>query len=139
MGMPWYGYDYECDDSIYGSNTPPAGVRGKPCKVSGGVRSGHAKQVPYSGQIELLNNNRSSELTYNHSTVAEHFDYYPGGNASQARHQVWMDTPATLAIKYAWAKRKGLRGVAIWETGDVDYGNKNGGWLEMWDALSVLK
>ena len=52
---------------------------------------------------------------------------------------MWMDTPATLAIKYAWARRNGYRGVAFWNSGSVRYGPKSMGEAkEMWDAVSAF-
>ena len=60
-------------------------------------------------------------------------------NQSLLALQMWMDTPATLAIKYAWARRSGYRGVAFWNSGSVRYGpNSMGEAKEMWDAVSAF-
>ena len=52
--------------------------------------------------------------------------------------QFFRDTPATLAIKYSWARQNELHGVAIWNSGDVDYNSHDGHMEEMWDALAAL-
>eukprot|EP01052_Picozoa_sp_SAG31_P000613 SAG31_NODE_17_length_35773_cov_25.999271_38_plen_71_part_00 len=52
--------------------------------------------------------------------------------------QVWIDTPATLGIKYAALKAKGLKGVGMWTAGSVDYDNPDGQAREMWDELKVF-
>jgi hypothetical protein len=64
----------------------------------------------------------ATELVYDHETAAYHFDYVctPGMKnpdptapkvCTPGRHQVWIDTPASLSVKYSMAKELGLKGV----------------------------
>ena len=54
------------------------------------------------------------------------------------RHQVWIDTPASLAVKYSALKNKGIRGVGMWTAGSVDYDAVDGQAAEMWDELKIF-
>ena len=86
MGLPWYGYDYTCDDS------GKVAIPGSPCKVAGGSvrRSGVAVQVPYWKQLRLLRSNLSTTaLLFNNTVATSWFDYVPNRTAG-IRHQVWM-------------------------------------------------
>jgi spore germination protein YaaH len=48
------------------------------------------------------------------------FDYR--NTSSGARHQVWMDTPATLRGKFLWARGLGLRGLGVWTLDSANVG-----------------
>jgi hypothetical protein len=47
---------------------------------------------------------------------------------------------ATLATKYAWARRRGYHGIAFWASGGSRMGPKDtaGEGFEMWDAVSAF-
>ena len=104
----------------------------------------------YRDALKLLRN-ASTELTYDHTTAAYHFDYIcPEGGFpvsvgqktlyTPGRHQIWVDTPASLSIKYSWAAAAGLRGVFMWTAGGVDYEAPDGQAqaMSMWDALRIF-
>ena len=51
---------------------------------------------------------------------AEQATYFNLPNASGGRlRQVWLNGPRTLAPRYAWARERGLRGVAMWTADGV--------------------
>ena len=76
LGLPWYGYDYTCDDVTLwqrnGTDVPP----GSPCKPLGGTRGAGAWQAPYWEQMDILHSNMTrvtTGLIYNHTTVSVHY------------------------------------------------------------------
>ena len=93
-------------------------------------------QVPYRYALELLQN-ASTELIYDHTTTAYWFDYIcdqhtrnPDPTSKKVctpgRHQVWIDTPASLSIKYEAMSALDLKGVFMWTAGSVDYSATDG-------------
>ena len=69
------------------------------------------------------------------ASTSVHFEYLDG---SGRRHQIWFDNPTTLAAKYAWVAKAGLRGVGIFETTMLDRCS-NASRAAMWGALSHFK
>ena len=118
MGLPWYGYDYSCDDNTTGAS----------CYATIGAKQG-APQITYQAAAVYLRNSTTG-LKYNHTTASAFFDYecdpaapVPLGGvkacAGAGRHQVHLDTPGTIAIKAAALRAAGVRGIAWWNTGSV--------------------
>jgi hypothetical protein len=101
-------------------------------------------QISYSDALYTLRNRSSpTGLMYDHDSASAWFDYVDP--ESGARHQVWLDTPSSLAIKYSALRQRGVRGVSWWTTDGVRYpgggyapADADGEAAEMWDALSAF-
>merc|ERR1711964_487409 len=107
----------------------------------GSKQGGTKMQLPYHDALIKLKTSTSG-IMYNHTTASSFFDYNdtttPGsGPYKSQRHQVWFETPGSLAVKYAALKQLGLRGVSFWHSGSVQYYTPNGEADSMWDALGV--
>ena len=129
IALPWYGHDYRCVDQAIGS----------PCELVPSQRawnhSGPAG-INYGDALVLLRNGSAATgLMYDHATASAWFDYR---DRAGRRHQVWIDTPATLAVKIAALRDAGVRGISFWDTGDVRYGTADGAADEMWDAIGTF-
>ena len=115
QGLPWYGYDYACTNDTIGAPCS-TGCKGKQnANCSGKVWNNTIYnkknvQVMYRDAQRLLRN-ASTPLVYDPITTAYHFDYlcpaegFPVSVGQKTictpgRHQVWIDTPASLSIKY---------------------------------------
>ena len=92
--------------------------------------------INYADALYLLNNHSSpTGVIYDHQSASAWFDYV---DFVGQRHQVWLDTPGTLAIKNAALRDAGVRGVSWWHTGSVKYGTADGQAAEMWDAMGTF-
>ena len=92
------------------------------------------RQVEYSSLNDLMVA-RSSGLRWSTAYQSPYFNYIDSVNVV---HQVWFDNPNSLGKKYAISADKNLRGVAIWNSDLLDYGDLPRGKQEtqmMWDAL----
>ena len=75
-GLPWYGYDYTCDDVTLWQRNGTDVAPGSPCKPLGGTRGAGARQAPYWEQMDILHSNMTrvtTGLIYNHTTVSVHY------------------------------------------------------------------
>ena len=111
---------------------PGANPRGSWCGPSSSGEN--CPQVQYKHILPLLNQSVSG-WQFDARSVSAFFDYL---NASGHRRQVWYDDAATLGVKIRWAKAEGLRGIAMWTADSVDYGDPNGGAVELWGALKLF-
>ncbi|PRP89148.1 di-N-acetylchitobiase-like [Planoprotostelium fungivorum] len=115
LGLPWYGYDYPCEDETNTTTTV--------CKI---------KKVPFRGvacsdaagherDFSLLEEIRRTSTTGRRWDASLEAPWWNYVNADDGKiHQVWYDDPQSLLIKVKWAKRLGMRGVGMW-TGDFVY------------------
>ncbi|KAL5479510.1 hypothetical protein EMCRGX_G023037, partial [Ephydatia muelleri] len=131
LGLPWYGYDYPClsvsTDDI--CTIPEVPFRGVNCSDAAGT------QVPYSGVCDLLTKSTSGRI-WNTSLSSPYFDYVaPGGGV----HQVWYDDPDSLTLKYQFANKIGLKGLAFWNVDCLDYSSSGKvRTVAMWKAISAF-
>ena len=103
----------------------------------------------YDQAQALLNSNASTTgRRYNHTTASVFFDYIcpASGVAStgytckgEGRHQVWYDSPGSLGVKMGHLRALGIRGVACWTTGSVDYRAADNHAAAMWDAFAAFQ
>jgi len=134
LGVPWYGYDYECqntsDPQVQTCAIKAVPFRGAPCSDAAGM------EVNFAQIMDMLANNsttgrlwdpvsRSPYMNYRHSTTS-------------LIHQVWFDDPESLRAKYELATGLGLRGVGMWHVNALDYGSSRAKQqsAEMWAALA---
>eukprot|EP01012_Entosiphon_sulcatum_P031412 TRINITY_DN3960_c0_g1_i1.p1 TRINITY_DN3960_c0_g1~~TRINITY_DN3960_c0_g1_i1.p1 ORF type:complete len:341 (-),score=37.58 TRINITY_DN3960_c0_g1_i1:4-1026(-) len=118
LGLPWYGYDFPCQ------NPPRAST---PCSVETPFGGG-AWQKCFNEIQDLFKTNATSPLYKTPEGDAVYFNYE--STIDKKTHQVWFDDPATLMLKYATAKTDNLRGVAFWHASCA------GDSAAMWSALS---
>jgi hypothetical protein len=125
-----YGYDYTCTNTSIGD----------PCELipaqASWVPPVKAPFLNYADALFLLKNHSSpTGIMYDHRSASAWFDYV---DFVGQRHQVWLDTPSTLAIKNAALRDAGVRGVSWWHTGSVKYGTDDGQAAELWDAMGTF-
>ena len=125
LGLPWYSWSFPCDSGNPGDACTVTPPKGNPWY-------GYAKQITFTRVISDLENSRNvSSVVFDSDTATKHYDVIEAGK----RHQVWFDDPETLTPKYQMAKAAGLRGVAFWHAGCVNYTAADGQARAMWDAL----
>ena len=142
MGLPWYGDDYACNASVVGS------AAGGNCTayLNGAKPWGQfGKRLQYEQAAALLESDaRATSVAYERQTASAHFDYLcPSSNVTSSgyaceppgRHQVWVDTQGSLMVKMASLRDAGLRGVAVWDSGSIDYAAEDHQGEAMWDAF----
>uniref|UniRef100_S4RCH4 GH18 domain-containing protein n=1 Tax=Petromyzon marinus TaxID=7757 RepID=S4RCH4_PETMA len=116
MGIPWYGYDYPClnlseEDRHAVCSIPKVPFRGAPCSDAAG------KQIAYKRIVRMLNESHMAPQ-WDDKQKAPYFTYK---NRTGAIHQLWYDDPKSLAIKAAYGRSRGLRGIGMWNGDLLDY------------------
>tara|TARA_B100000524_G_C23628163_1_gene362225 strand:+ start:62 stop:1213 length:1152 start_codon:yes stop_codon:yes gene_type:complete len=127
LGVPWYGYRYRCLAGTGGGDrfcsieaTP---FRGANCSDAVGV------QLPYWKMLEQLHCCSATGRRWDESQAAPWFNVFAGGTVLQ----YWYDDPQSLRLKYASARRQGLRGVGPYTFTDAD--GKGGMMYQAFDAF----
>lgn len=133
LGLPWYGYDYPClslsDELI--CTIPKVPFRGAECSDAAGT------QLPYH-EIRSLIRKSTAFVQWNASLESPFFNYRESGGEY---HQVWFDNTESLSLKYIYAAKHGLKGLAFWNIDQVIYdGSAHDTFLteEMWKAILVF-
>ena len=95
-------------------------------------------QHHYSICQQLFRVNATTPRFFDNRTGAFYFNYNHNGNGSV--HQVWMDNPDSLLIKYDLANNFKLRGVGMWNADNLDYSANASSQVQqdtrdMWNAL----
>ena len=62
------------------------------------------------------------------------FQYY---DSYKLRHEVWIDNPRSLSLKFGYAAEAGARGVGVWSAGLLDY-NKTSEAAQFWGAFKAF-
>ena len=96
------------------------------------------EQHHYSICRELLRVNATTAPIFDNRTGAVYFNYNKDGHGRV--HQVWMDDPQSLLIKYDLANNFHLRGVGMWHADCLDYSANASSQVQqetrdMWNAL----
>jgi len=145
LGVPWYGYDYEClnnkSDPCY---IKPVPFRGCPCSDAAG-REIELKTVMTRLATALDGRHWDDQLkspyfTYRSGQFNLRQEHTPKADGTWPFpvHQVWYDDPESLGYKYRLAKGMGLRGIGMFMADFPDYfGDEAARKLakEMWDAM----
>lgn len=133
LGLPWYGYDYPCIevmDERSPCEIPKYVFRGVNCS------DGAGRQIGYADIMNDLYPKSTTNVIYNQTTESLFFTYK---SDSGGYHQVWFDSPQSLSVKYSYAARMKLRGVAFWNTDTLDYDSSTSvakqQIQEMWNAI----
>jgi len=110
LGVPWYGYIYNCAD-IDKENVCRIAPKGESCVLG--------SQIEYKTIMAGMLQNSTSGRLWDRRAASPYFtikDPKTGGY-----RQVWYDDPASLGIKYTIASDLDLRGVGMWEADQLDY------------------
>ncbi|XP_072275674.1 di-N-acetylchitobiase [Pyxicephalus adspersus] len=115
MGVPWYGYDYVCLNltECNRCELEKHPFRGAPCSDAVG------RQIPYRTIMKQVNGSLTGRL-WNDDQKAPFYNYK---DAQGKTHQVWYDDPQSIALKAAYIKKLGLRGIGMWNGDLLDYSN----------------
>lgn len=133
LGLPWYGYDYTCEEFDTTKSTcsiKEVPFRGVNCSDAAG------SQITYSTIQDLLITRTDTGRQWHTPSLSPFFWYNDQyGNV----HQVWYDDPSSLSIKYRYALEYGkLKGIAIWNADLLDYSKLTRGVSQthlMWKTL----
>ena len=60
--------------------------------------------------------------------------YFSYMDAYKLRHEVWIDNPRSLSLKFGFAKAAGARGVGCWSAGLLDYNHT----AQFWSAFKAF-
>lgn len=130
MGVPWYGYDYQClnlsQEGICSIEKVP--FRGAPCSDAAG------RQKPYSWIMKHVKASLTGRL-WDSKQKAPYFNYQ---DEKGQIHQVWYDDPESLCPKAKAVMSKGLRGIGMWNGNILDYSSEPVAQQQtamMWNAL----
>ncbi|XP_003974294.2 di-N-acetylchitobiase [Takifugu rubripes] len=130
MGLPWYGYDYQC---LHVSQEGKCSIekvpfRGAPCSDAAGT------QKTYKWIMKQVDTSLSGRV-WDDSQQAPYFNYkHPNGQI----HQVWYDDPQSICPKAEYVKTAGLRGIGMWNGNSLDYSDEAVARQQtglMWNAL----
>ncbi|KFV95831.1 Di-N-acetylchitobiase, partial [Eurypyga helias] len=131
MGVPWYGYDYVCQnlskDHVCSLSKVP--FRGAPCSDAAG------RQVPYGAIMKQVNSSLSGLLW----DEVQKSPFYEYRDSFGHFHQVWYDDPRSISLKAAYVKNRGLRGIGMWNGNSLDYSREAAAQQQteaMWQALT---
>ncbi|CAI5711035.1 unnamed protein product [Hyaloperonospora brassicae] len=131
LGVPWYGYRYQCLEREGGGldNAPwcpiePMPFFGAPCSDATG------QQVDY-GDIRRLIERQGLVEQWDPVTQTPFVSYSSEGQPLQ----IWFDNPRSLRDKYALVRELGLRGVGMWNADTLDYSAANDSAI-MWSSLA---
>ncbi|KAM3839651.1 di-N-acetylchitobiase-like [Vipera latastei] len=130
MGVPWYGYDYTCQNlsKTHECIIEKIPFRGAPCSDAAG------RQVSYKTIMTQVNSSLSGIL-WDEEPKAPYLEYK---DSHGGFHQVWFDDPRSISLKTAYVKKHGLRGIGMWNANCLEYSGsvKTQQQTEaMWDAL----
>ncbi|XP_030640682.1 di-N-acetylchitobiase [Chanos chanos] len=131
MGVPWYGYDYTCQDFSEGGvcTIPKVPFRGAPCSDAAG------RQIAYHTMMKQLNASMSGRLW----DKVQQAPYYNYKDKEGRIHQVWYDDPESISLKAAYVTKHGMRGIGMWNGNLLDYSNNpvaRQQTKDMWNALT---
>jgi len=134
LGLPWYGYDYNCTATglppqrkCYIARVPFRGVN---CSDAAG------RQLPYS-QIYELSYKYGSYYDQHSATQFLFFN-----DTNNVTHQIWYDDSATLSWKISFATFKNLRGIGVWNANTLDYSGSSSSKVmisDMWGTFPNYK
>eukprot|EP01134_Creolimax_fragrantissima_P007259 CFRG7259T1 len=124
VGLPWYGYKYDCIENTPGIPCPIEKVpfRGAPCSDAAGAEKDY-------GDISILSANATS-IYFHSETQTPFFDIVRDGKSVQ----YWYDDSRSIGYKVSLLEDTKVRGVGVWHLGSLDYENITQV-KRMWSAL----
>jgi Di-N-acetylchitobiase len=135
LGLPWYGYRYECinpssplDDTCNIAMVPFRDVN---CSDAAG------SEIAYGSIRDIVNGGLNSTPVKHDSYLhAPYFNYVD--ETSGKLYQVWYDDPSSLAPIYEWARDQGLRGTGPYRFDQLDPVGNPTETQNMWDAIATF-
>mmetsp|Transcript_10508 Transcript_10508/g.21258 ORF Transcript_10508/g.21258 Transcript_10508/m.21258 type:complete len:378 (-) Transcript_10508:31-1164(-) len=138
LGIPWYGYRYECVDPAFDPavdktcEIAQVPFRGVNCSDAAGT------EVAYSGIRSIINSGLNSSAVMRDSYMNVPFFNYVDPDTSKV-YQVWYDDPESLSTIYKWVIDKGLGGTGPYRWDQLDLAGNPDESQEMWDAIKVVR
>eukprot|EP01043_Picozoa_sp_COSAG02_P065789 COSAG02_NODE_10031_length_2043_cov_3.713992_1_plen_487_part_00 len=125
MAFPWYSYNYQCEDRGAGELPPPVGAADDDwCRVVNAsiINIDGAESVAIRQRIMA---DAIGGVRWNNKTGTPYLYYkaVPGAWDAGRIHRLDFDNPHSLALKAAYAKSVGARGVGAWTCDIIDYSN----------------
>ena len=138
LAMPWYGYEWIVDAGCSGNGTCPGaeehhylgiGSTG-PKQLEGFTCRAGVYKMP--GPFFFNLSCPSAYGLLPHANHGEEWDpwsqtpflRYTDPHQGTA-YEVWYENQKSLALKYAYAKEVGVRGVGMWQANSINYQNKS--------------
>lgn len=126
LGVPWYGYRYPCEkgtprDSKY-CPIPFHPWREYNCTDAAG------QEISYTN---ITSQDTTGGPWWDANMQAAFFNVEQGGRV----FQYWFDNATSTSLKYAYAKKLGLRGVGPYAFNDLDLAPAS---AEMWNSLDAF-
>lgn len=135
LGVPWYGYRYEClpgtsPDAVY-CPIKHVPFRGVNCSDAAGSEMKYAYILK---ALERTDTSVTGGLQRDSNTGDPYFNAIEKSNGGDATVvQYWFDDSYSLRAKYKWAARSGLAGIGPFTFGDLDPTQDTT--LNMWRAI----
>jgi di-N-acetylchitobiase len=120
VGLPWYGYDFPCTNTL---PTPNAS-----CTSESGFSGGWSRTF-----AQVVEEYPNATIFYQPGTMSPYLSYFSESDSQW--HQIWFDDEISLGYKYQAAADLKLRGVAMWTANFLPYPN-NSRVASMWDTLA---
>ena len=144
LGIPWYGYRYECinEDRALDNKVCEIGevpFRGVNCSDAVGSQQGFAGMQNYIRD----GNNYTADVgpVWREPYLnVQYFNYISKEDENKTQYQVWIDDPVSLGEIYKWVKEMGLGGTGPYTWGYLDSSGVGPGAeqaVEMWEALKL--
>ena len=135
MGIPWYGYRYECIDPEFEP------TMGKTCEIAQvpfrGVNCSDAAgtEIAYSGIRQIVNEGRnSSEVMRDSYMNVPFFNYVDNGTV----YQIWYDDPESLSAIYSWVIDEKLGGLGPYRWDQLDLAGNPAESQDMFKAIKDI-
>ncbi|XP_067892714.1 di-N-acetylchitobiase-like [Heterodontus francisci] len=129
MGVPWYGYDYPCQNLFEAGRCAIQNLpfRGAPCSDLAG------SQIPYKEIMQRLPRSITGRF-WDDDQKAPYCIYM----VDNTYHEVWYDDPQSISLKASIIKKLDLRGIGMWNGNLLNYSVDPTATMqteEMWNAL----
>jgi len=142
LGIPWYGYQYECvneDRSLDNKHCEMDIVpfRGVNCSDAAGT------QVSYAGMMNYIRDGANHTATLgpvwrDPYLNVQFFNFIHNDDENKTQYQVWIDDVDSLSEIYKWVKAMNLAGTGPYPFSYLDStGSGADQAVEMWDALKL--
>jgi len=133
LGVPWYGYDYECLN--HNSTTESVCVIQEVPYLGVNCSDAAGRELDYADIMQILQNSTTGRMWDEKSKSVWMNFIAPDGTI----HQMWYDDPVSLAMKYALQSKLSLRGLSMWHMDALYYGNDQSQYEQtvvMWDTMA---
>tara|TARA_B110000305_G_scaffold95346_1_gene107396 strand:+ start:235 stop:1440 length:1206 start_codon:yes stop_codon:yes gene_type:complete len=142
LGIPWYGYRYECVNEDAALDNPHCELAQVPFR---GVNCSDAcgSQQSYSGAQAIIRDGDNGTSTKgpvwrDPYLNVQFFNYIMHNDENQTMYQTWIDDVVSLSEIYKWVKEMNLGGTGPYTWSYLDStGPGEQQALDMWEALKL--